>query len=272
MPLSTCVHCGRQQMIRQDLVGLLVACAQCGAEFRAVEDRPTPRPTPPAPVWDAGTVTTVLKAAGLIVGLLALVGALMAVAVWVFDGSPARTAATKSVPQPPPRPDPPPTARPPSGEGRDADRQAVDVAKDVASAVWVGFVVLLTAYLAAVIAAGGWVAKDANARGMPGLGWASFYYLFHLLSRGFVGVLQVVGMVSAGLAVTSIWTSPFRTAVSSVGVVVSLLAVELAAWSGLLVYLSVRRAGSCPRCRRCNNRRLGYLVACPHCGVRDPAD
>jgi hypothetical protein len=40
---------------------------------------------------------------------------------------------------------------------------------------------------------------------------------------------------------------------------------------GLIIYLAARRSGTLVTCENCQNRRLHYTTACPHCGIRAPA-
>jgi hypothetical protein len=37
-------------------------------------------------------------------------------------------------------------------------------------------------------------------------------------------------------------------------------------WIGLLVYLASRPSGHLVVCKRCHNKKLNYVLSCPHCG------
>jgi hypothetical protein len=109
---------------------------------------------------------------------------------------------------------------------------------------------LALAYALAVLLMGAWVARDAYRRGLPGLGWATFYYLFQLLGRLVVFPLAIVPtLLLPGVG-------PFI-----------LLAGEPIAWLGIVVYLYARRPGRLTACHNCQNRLLDYLLVCPHCGL-----
>jgi hypothetical protein len=136
---------------------------------------------------------------------------------------------------------------------RVANERAADDAADKAkvamgAGVVIAIVIVATLYVAFVLLAGAWVAKDAYARGMNGLGWASFYYLFQMLSRASVVVVLLFPLSLFGLPI------------------VGMLLGEPVYWVGLFVYLLARRSGQLIRCTVCRNKQLGYLGACPHCG------
>lgn len=249
MPLVVCPACDHQQVVRRDLAGLRVPCESCGAEFRATEASSPRRRPPPAEPMD---VRALARTVGLLAGLVAAVAVVMVVVILIVRPSAPKTEPTaKSAPA---------RAREPSPEERRSAEQAADDRREQAATVGrtvAGLMILavVIAYVLAVLLVGAWVARDANARGMPGLGWASFYYLFHLLARLAVIPLAILpSLIIPGL-----------------GLLV-FLAVEPAAWVGLVVYLVARRAGRTGRCHNCGNRRLVYLVACPLCGVLTPPD
>jgi hypothetical protein len=112
MPLVTCPHCRRDQVVRRELSGLRVACRHCGAEIVAVET-PRSKPAPePAPFpW-----MTIFASIGLIAVLLLVVGGAFAAIVWVVRDkkpNPAPALAAAEEPLPPPRVTFPKPAEPP---------------------------------------------------------------------------------------------------------------------------------------------------------------
>jgi hypothetical protein len=141
-------------------------------------------------------------------------------------------------------------------------RSFMETAKSVA--LLFGFAL----YYFLVVMVGPWIARDAYAREMAGLGWASFYYVFHLCSRAlffsvFLPLFTVQNLAQRFHLEVRIEYSDDVEAV--LRIVLGVL-VELIAWVGLFAYLYARRRGKLSSCRSCPNRRLAYLVVCPHCG------
>lgn len=256
MPLATCPSCQYEQIVPRELDGLIVACAKCRAEYR-VGDKPERTSRRSADAADVGeAVRTLGKTFGLIAGLVAVV--LVAIGGFAYVARSNRNAEKELADLR----DPDPAIRQAAEDRRRQDQAAKakmveETADQAKSAVGLGLglglgllvLVMFVLYLACILLAGGWVAKDAYARGMSGLGWASFYYLFQIISRCVVVVLVVI---PAALA--------FR--VSTLGILLG----EPAYWVGMFVYLYARRPGEPTRCAICGNRRLGYLSTCPHCG------
>jgi uncharacterized membrane protein len=139
---------------------------------------------------------------------------------------------------------------------RDAEQETKskeEVAAKAKAAMSVGMMlaVLLgvAIYAFLLVTLGAWVAKDAYARGLNGLGWASFYYLFHFFSRVLiVGLSLIPALLIVGLGLFIIPVA------------------EVVSWMSLVTYLYARRPGRLSPCKACGNRRLAYLVVCPHCG------
>jgi hypothetical protein len=131
MPLVTCPDCGHEQTVRREMVGLLVDCAGCKSEFRAVGGR-AHNLRQREEVADGVTVSpaVVLKSVGLVAGLIVAVGLVGGAAVWMLQtepGVPPPQAAGASTPAPPVSP-PPPTGGPilPAPETAPQPRPAAD--------------------------------------------------------------------------------------------------------------------------------------------------
>lgn len=259
MPLVTCPSCGHEQVAPREMTGLEVPCQRCGRPVRA-DDAARPKKPRPAAPREPIDYKTILKSVGLVAGLVVGVGVVMALIIWAIR-TPAATA--------------PPTAkenaraaarranaeREQQREQAEKERRQVEETSNRitnVSLAGMGLAALLLIllgiilYVILILAVGAWVAYDANRRGMSGLGWSSFYYLFHVIPRLPVLPLAIIpSLLLPGVGL------------------LFFLPVEPVAWTGLFVYLVARRPGRFTRCPHCGNRRLHYLVACPVCGFQE---
>lgn len=253
MPVVPCRHCGHEQSVRSELLNLLVTCSSCGKEFRVKEpDSPdvARRPGRAAAIAEEPlTSRAVLKGVALTAGL-ALAGVLVVgLAVLVLrTPEPPKTALTGQYGK---------WKEGASERGKKSEDDAAkheDSEKAVKTALSVAAVlviVLVFAYLLAVMLAGGWVARDAYARNLNGLGWAAFYYA----SQVFFRVMAVVFLVlplAVFLGDHRYW---------------AVLVVEPASWIGFGIYLFARPWGKRKPCQNCRQGCLHYLVTCPRCGA-----
>lgn len=259
MPLVNCPACRHQQIVPRELAGLSVSCERCGksyvADERAEARKPSPRMAPAPAGPDPLQPAALLKGAGLVLGLVAAVAVVVGGAILIIRAAtapaktePTRLTAPTAPAEAPVRRDGNDRLAPPE---RSPDPGMV-AAGGVAVVVAVAVFALVVCYFAAVFLAGGWVARDAYARGMAGLPWATFYYVYQIVARV---VIYPVAMIPAAL--TSLL-------IPGLGLLV-LAGAELIAWCGLFAYLIARRQGRLVRCRNCDNARLDSLPDCPHC-------
>jgi uncharacterized membrane protein len=248
MPVVTCPNCQHEQILPRELDGLIVACGKCRAEFRVREKGGGDRVGSNDGDW-VSAILTLWKTVALVGGLVLLVALVIGVFVLV-------SRSGKNADKDPAR-QPDPAARWQADERGRQDRVANDRAvEDVtdkakaAMGVWliISIVAAVILYASLVLFVGGWVARDAYARGMNGLAWAAFYYLFQLLSRSFVVVVLLFPLALLG------WGS------------IGMLFGEPLYWMGLVAYRYGRRQGRLAKCETCRNPRLDYLPKCPHCG------
>ena len=273
MPSVRCPKCGNSQLVPREMVGLAVDCGQCGKSFMTGGGTRTRR----VQVAEGEPIDwrTILKAGGLLTALVVVVGIVFAVAAFAINkrsekATPATTPAT--APAVAPAPTEPVDQWRAAGPGRqpwgdpldfEPDRKPVmETSRDnsietlaqtaVAAGGLVAFVaaMFIIVYGAAVLLTGGWVARDASNRGMSGIGWAAFYFLFQAFWRVPLFVVALFpSVVIAGLGVP----------------LVLIGFAELASWAGLGSYLIARRRGPMSRCGTCHNSALAYLPSCPHC-------
>ncbi len=261
MPVVICPECENEQIAPRELEGLKVDCEKCGAEFKAVAAVPKKirarRSADAAAIAEAdgegrlGAAGTA-KAVGLLVGLVALVlgvGVAVVYAVKPTKAEPTAPATQPAAKKPPPKVEAP--SRDPEKEERDRREREEVERQAVAAGVGLGVLLAILLYVLAVFGVGVWVAFDAGGRGMSPLGWASFYYLFHLLVRGAAFPFATIAAVPT----------------LGIGGLLVVLFVEPFTWVGLIAYFAARRGGRQSRCANCGNSRLSYLVTCPHCGV-----
>jgi len=259
MPVIICPHCDERQTVSRDLAGLTATCTGCGEGIRIPLAAPKPPKSASSPkvVIDEPEISgtdlrkTVLLLGGLIVGVLLVLGVLLyAVSPSKKETPPtAPTTATTKAATPPER-EPvwakPTAEREPSGSG-----SVVAGLLGLGYLVLVFLTVLIIAYAVGVFGLGVVLARDASARGLPPLPWVAAYFLFHAVGP------------SLGLAVAT----PLLFSFPPLGVLAGLVLGLGASWYGGLTYLAVRRPGKKSACPRCRNRRLAYLMTCPHCGL-----
>lgn len=181
MPLVRCPECARSQTIRRELAGLIVSCERCGVEFRAIESsKRVEKPTKREPFDFRGF----LRGAGLVVGLILGVGLVFGVIVLIIranqgetvtpaPGATRTTAPSRDAVQQLPRSESRELRKTASDE-RNVPSEWDDVRQQMHSAAdgirGLAILVGLFVYLGLVLLTGAWVARDANTRGMPGLG------------------------------------------------------------------------------------------------------
>lgn len=126
------------------------------------------------------------------------------------------------------------------------------VANFVNFAITIGLFVAALLYWPVVYWTAGWIAKDAYNRNLPGLGWATLF-LFFQITDGILGFYVASRII--------------ENRISSLILVLVAIGITAFGWAGLFIYLVARRPGLLIRCEKCNNRRLNYVVVCPHCGA-----
>ena len=244
MPLATCPNCDHEQSVPRELVGLKHTCEKCREDFKVEDNRV---PSKGEPLIEPINWLGIFKSIKLIVGLAAIVGLLLAIVLFVLqykknadkERETQKTVVTSKQVE--------------EAKKREAEEKTRSVEANAVAAMSIGVVLLIilvfTLYSFLLVTMGAWVAKDAYARGLSGLGWASFYYLFHFFSRVLIiGLSLVPAILIAGFG---FFVLPVA---------------EIVSWMGLFAYLYARRPGKLSRCRTCENRRLNYLSICPHCG------
>jgi hypothetical protein len=158
-----------------------------------------------------------------------------------------RDDAPRTSPKPPQYP--PPPVRPADSQDPFPPSSTEEQAKALAAlAVYWTFG---AAYLVGAVAVVVWLGRDAQARGYGPAGWAAVFavpqlaFLFPFWAFGLLPLFfPRVGLVLVP------WLAP----------------LVVFAWTGLVVYLLVRRGGTLVSCERCPGKRLEYASTCPHCG------
>lgn len=247
MPIVACSMCGTRQIVRAELLNLLVMCRQCSREFRAVESRTIPAEvSPPEPL----TLRGLLRGIALIVGLVLPLVLLVGLVIWATRERPPEPAS----PTPPPRPVTPAV---PLAPPRPAPIISRELADDLLTSFrtvrlnLIGWAIVgvMALYLLVILAVGAWIGRNALARGHSPLGWMSFYFVMQALLRIVAFPLGVMGSIFAP---------------SSIPLLIAF--AEMVAWSGLITYLLVRTRGTLERCDRCQEGKLITLRSCPRCG------
>jgi hypothetical protein len=250
---SNCTRCGAVVEFDDERAGELLKCPTCQRAFLApdIED------CKPVEGGRVGTVTApggreYARSAMLVGGLLLAVAAVVVVLILALRPSkPAEPSAAKK------EPDAKATEEAKKDQARAAERVEA-VAKEAIGTAFVGIIAAWFLYQVVFLLSVGWVMRDAGARGMNGLAWGVFALVAAVSLRFFffstLAVMQVVGALAK-----------YSELYSYVGLAI-LMSIELTTWSGVLYYFYTRRPGKLSRCAHCPNRRLSYLLTCPHCG------
>jgi len=245
MPLVSCIHCGYDQIVPGAMVNLTVECQDCGEEFVA---KSKPHKREEAPVIAETNWIGIAKGAGLVAGLLAVLGIVFFIIVLIVRTPDPKPAPPKLTPA---------EAEVKKEEAEKATKENAKLATNtIVSVIFIGLGIAVLAYLSAIIGSGIWVARDATARGMSGLGWLSFYLVFQLVGRIAIFPLALIPSILTGGAAIP-WL---------------MLAAEPFAWSSLVIYRFARRQGRMRICDNCNQKRLEYLIRCPVCSISSPPD
>lgn len=102
-----------------------------------------------------------------------------------------------------------------------------------------------------------WVGRDTLRRKMECAPWLAIYAIPQFLFQG-----------AAVYAILASFAISFFSAGLALLMVLFGLVLMAFAWSGLVLYRSVRRPGRLRRCRHCGQLRLAYACVCPHCDHR----
>lgn len=243
MPILNCPHCEAEQTVPRELAGLIFRCKQCGEEFKAVEPKQRIEQGGLAESFD---FVAILKSIRLLVLLIVPVGLVLFAAFFILTSKQKaeRERNTPKINQ----------QKKDIADEKQWDEEEKEKTKDkIIAGFGYGIVLLIligvAIYVFLLVTMGAWIAKDAFARGMNGLGWASFYYLFHFFSRVLIVGLSLVPAIN----------------ILGFGMFVFPVA-ELVSWMGFFTYIYARRPGKLTLCKTCKNRQLFYLQLCPHCG------